>query len=109
MLLKPFLNRAVQFSQVGPAECGVSVALGSVKSGWFGAGGSSTITLRPAAASCPLVSILVHDRPAAGVDEDRGRLHGGELVGADHLPRRVVERDVEAHHVGGAQELGERR
>ena len=35
MLSKPLRKRAVQFSQVGPAECGVSVTFGSAKSGWF--------------------------------------------------------------------------
>ena len=33
MLSKPFRKRAVQFSHVGPAECGVRVTLGSEKSG----------------------------------------------------------------------------
>src|SRR5262249_44527885 len=56
MLSKPFRNLAAQFSHVGPAECGVSVTFGSVNSGWFGAGGSSTITSRPAAAIWPWVS-----------------------------------------------------
>src|SRR5438046_9883185 len=58
MLSKPFLNLAVQFSHVGPAECGVSVTLGRVNSGWFGEGGSSTITSSPAAAICRSFSAL---------------------------------------------------
>src|SRR5215471_18029024 len=33
MLSKPLRKRAVQFSQVGPAECGVRVTLGRLKSG----------------------------------------------------------------------------
>src|SRR5262249_59750861 len=33
MLSKPLRNRADQFSQVGPAECGVRVTFGSAESG----------------------------------------------------------------------------
>src|SRR5712692_2576027 len=50
ILSKPFRNRAVQFSQVGPAECGVSVTLGSEKMGWFAGGGSAMSTSSPAPA-----------------------------------------------------------
>ena len=56
ILSKPFRKRAVQFSQVGPAVCGVKVTLGRAKSGWSLAGGSSLITSSPAPASRPVVS-----------------------------------------------------
>src|SRR6202158_6495184 len=36
ILSNPVRKRAVQFSHVGPAECGESVTLGKAKSGWFG-------------------------------------------------------------------------
>src|SRR5205823_6774269 len=48
MLSKPLRKRPSQFSHVGPAECGVSVTLGSVNSGLSFAGGSSTSTSSPA-------------------------------------------------------------
>src|SRR6185503_16164324 len=58
MLSKPLRKRAVQFSAVGPAECGVNVTLGSEKSGWLGLGGSSTITSSPAPAIRPSFSAV---------------------------------------------------
>src|SRR5262249_3032080 len=50
MLSKPLRYAFVQLSHVGPALWGVRVTLGSENSGWFGAGGSSTMTSRPAPA-----------------------------------------------------------
>src|SRR2546430_4993380 len=55
----------------------------------------------------PVERGLVHDRPAAGVDEDRARLHHRELERAEQIPRRVVEWHVQAHHVRRAKKLGE--
>src|SRR5215510_7666940 len=51
-LSKAFRKALVQFSHVGPAECGVNVTFSRPKSGWLMRGGSSTITSRPAAAIC---------------------------------------------------------
>src|SRR5437879_4273689 len=55
----------------------------------------------------PVERGLVHDRPAAGVDEDRARLHHRELARAEQIPRRVVEWHVQTHHVRRAKKLGE--
>src|SRR2546422_7975889 len=51
--------------------------------------------------------LLVHDRPSAGVDQDRARLHHRELARAEEASRRVVEGHVQAHDVRGAEELSE--
>ena len=53
--------------------------------------------------------VLVDDGAAAGVDEDRGRLHHRQLALADQIVRRVVERHVQGHDVRGAQQLVEER
>ena len=48
-MLSSALRKAFgQFSQVGPAMCGVMITFSSPKKGWLGAGGSSTITSSPA-------------------------------------------------------------
>ena len=62
MLSNAFRNALDQFSQVGPAECGVIVMFSSANSGWFAAGGSSTITSRPAAAIWPEASAICSAR-----------------------------------------------
>ena len=46
---------------------------------------------------------------ARRVDEDGVRLHLREPAGVDHVPRGVVERQVQAHDVGRAEQLLERR
>src|SRR6266545_3724905 len=51
--------------------------------------------------------VLVDDRAAAGVDENRAALHHRELARGHHLTSDVVQRYVQGHHVGGAKELGE--
>src|SRR5689334_497006 len=51
-LSKALRQRFGWLSQVGPAECGLKVMFFSVNSSWSGAGGSSTITSRPAPAIC---------------------------------------------------------
>src|SRR5215470_8317603 len=53
--------------------------------------------------------ILVHHRAAARVHEDRRLLHHCELLRGHHLPGDVVQRYVQRHDVGGAQQLGEQR
>ena len=51
---------------------------------------------------------VVDDHPARGVDEDRPRLHQGELVGAEQARVARPAVDVQAHHVGLGQQLVER-
>src|SRR5438046_1877212 len=48
---------------------------------------------------------LIDDRAAAGVDQDRARLHQGERLLAHHPTRPVGEWHVQAHDVRGAQQL----
>src|SRR5438105_1751898 len=47
---------------------------------------------------------LVHDRPAARVDERRGRLHQRERALVDQVVRLLGERQVEADDVGLAEQ-----
>ena len=88
----------------------MKVTLGSPKSGWSLAGGSSTITSEPAPATAArlqrlLQRGLVHHRAPARIDEYRARLHQRELARADQVPGPIVERHVQAHHVRAAQQL----
>src|SRR5688572_13200493 len=53
----------------------------------------------------PVQRVLVDDRPAAGVDDHRVRLHERQLFLADHAACRIVERHVQADDVGAAQQL----
>ena len=48
----------------------------------------------------PMQRGLVHHWAPAGIDQHRARLHQPELAPADQVPRAIVERHVEAHHVG---------
>ncbi len=48
--------------------------------------------------------LLVHHRPAAGVDQYGARLHQGELALRHHAPRRRVERHVQGHHIARLQQ-----
>jgi len=50
---------------------------------------------------------LVDHRPARGVDDDRGRFHQFEFVLADHVARRSVQRDMQRHDIGGAQQFAQ--
>ena len=47
--------------------------------------------------------------PRAGVDQDRARLHRRQETRVDHAARRIGQRAVQRHDVGGGQRLGERR
>ena len=82
-------------------------------SGLAGSSGSSSKTSRAAPASRPdrrrlHQGRLVDDRAARRVDEDRGRLHPGEVPGIDQVVRLLRQQDVERHDVGLAQQLLER-
>ena len=69
MLSKPLRYAFVQVSHFGPALCGVRLTFGSEKSGWFGAGGSCTITSRPV-----LTGVV---RPTSGRVRFKGKgVHG---------------------------------
>src|SRR5216684_3680958 len=46
---------------------------------------------------------LVHDGATRDIDEPRGRLHGGELGGADQAPRRLRQGHREDDEVGRGQ------
>ncbi len=48
---------------------------------------------------------LVDDRPARGVDQVCGRLHGRELLGADQSPAGGRQRHVHGDHVGLGEQL----
>jgi hypothetical protein len=49
--------------------------------------------------------VALHEGAASGVDEDRAGLHEGQLAAADEATRLVGETDMEAHHVGLAQDV----
>ena len=48
---------------------------------------------------------FVDDGAAGGVDEGRGRLHQGELAGADQMVGLRRQRRVQAEDVGGGEQL----
>ena len=52
---------------------------------------------------------LVDDRPARGVDEDRGRLHRGQGAGVDQMGRLRCQRAVQRDDVGGGEQLRQAR
>src|SRR5437762_502104 len=62
MLSKALRKAFGQFSHVGPAVCGVMVHVSTLSSGWSLAGGSSTITSRPAPAMRLVMSALCSAR-----------------------------------------------
>ena len=51
--------------------------------------------------------VLVDDRAAGGVDECRGRLHQRQFAGADQVPGRFGQRDMDAQHVDRRQQVVE--
>ena len=48
---------------------------------------------------------LIHQGPAADVDQDRSRLHAGQLGLTDEMPGLFGQLEMEADHVGAAQQL----
>ena len=76
-------------------------------------GGSPAKTSRPARIPFSRTAFferrLVDDLGARRVDEEGAGPHGREELRADHSPRLRLQRDVHAHDVGVARDLGRRR
>ena len=51
--------------------------------------------------------LLLDNRAAAGVDQDRGRFHQRQLTLADQIMRREIERHVQADDIRRLQQLGQ--
>jgi hypothetical protein len=49
--------------------------------------------------------IDVHHRPARGIDQDAARLHGGDLLGAEHAVGGGQLGHMQGHDIGLAQQL----
>ena len=114
MLAKQFVKRRGNDSQVGPAVCGVSSTLGSPKSGWSAWRRLLAQHVQAGAQDASLAQrvgqrLLVDQAAARGVDQHRRRLHQRQRLGVDQVPRALVERHVDGHRVGDAQERIERR
>ena len=88
-----------------PSRCGGRRAgWASRSSGWSGGSGSGSVTSRPAPARRPSRSavgerVLVDDRAARGVDEDRRGLHARQRVGVDEVARLGRQRGVDRDEV----------
>ena len=48
---------------------------------------------------------FVDDTASSGIDYEGARFHLSDGIGADQVPRGLGERDVQADHIGGAQQL----
>ncbi len=88
--------------QVRPADQGV-----------IGGRRLDIVDVRPVAEQVPRSERLGHgglvaDRPPAGVEQDRPRLHPRKRLAVDHPPGRGVERDVQGHVIGLGEQLIER-
>ena len=97
-------------ASLSPAMCGLSTTFGSASSGEAASGGSCLEHVeRRAAQLAPheraRERLLVDDRAARGVDEDRGRAHPAQLGRADQQPRAREQRGVQRHDVGGGEQL----
>ena len=90
MLSTTMLAMASRTSTVALPRCGVSTTLGMVSSA-ASTSGSCSKTSSPAPAIAGLQSahqrLLVDDRPARGVDEERGLFHERKLARADQMAR----------------------
>ena len=95
---------AARVSTVAEPMCGTTMALGSVRSGLPGTGGSSSSTSSAAPASrdsarASAQRLLVDDSAAGGVHQVGGRLHQPQLLGADQVTGTGVEVDVQRNEV----------
>ena len=98
-------------SSVDAPRCGVTMTFGRASSG-DSRGGSETNTSRPAPgdalASEGLVQRVLVDEAAAGdVDDEGGRLHLRELLGADHAGGLGGLRHVDRDEVAALEQLVE--
>ena len=92
-----------------PSRCGAGRAGWRASSGSSAGGGSGSVTSSAAPAISPslerLAAPLVDDRPAGGVDEDRGRAHARERGGVDQVVGVGGQRAVQGDEVAALEQM----
>ena len=96
--------------QVAEPMCGTTSRFGACHSGSSAGSGSGVVTSSAAPAIWPVCSasrerLAVDDRAARGVDQDRGRLHQREGLGADQVAGARGQRQVDRDEVRAAQQV----
>ena len=92
---------------------GTTIRFGAVSSGSSAGSGSGSVTSSAAPAIGAVDQrlserLLVDDRAARGVDQDRGRSHLRERAGVDQVVGLGRQRAVQRHEVGCSQQRPER-